>query len=77
MTNAWWDRGDRRTTRAQIAMRAGAAFAAVALTLSISWPVGIGLAVVVCAIATVLANRMLQAGEQTADTVVDLAALLA
>jgi hypothetical protein len=75
VTNAWWDRGDRRTTRVQIAVRASAAFAAVALTLAISWPVGIGLAIVVCAIATVTANRMLQAGEQ-ADAVVDLAALL-
>ena len=57
-------------------MRAGAAFGAVALTLSISWPLGIGLAVVVCAIATVTANRMLQADEQGAESVVDLASLL-
>jgi hypothetical protein len=78
MTNAWWGRGERGTTRRQVAMRSATAFAAIALTLSIWWPAGIGVAVVVCAVATVLANRMMQAGDDHgANGAGDLAALLA
>lgn len=78
MTNAWWDRGDRGAVTPQgIAVRASAAFTGVLLAMAISWPVGIGLALVVCVAATVVANRMLEAAEAPlAERVPDLTALL-
>lgn len=78
MTNAWWDRGDRGAiTRRQIAVRSVAAFVGVALTMSIWWPAGIAVALVVCVAATVAANRLVQAGAQpAADGHTDLAVLL-
>ncbi|HEY0374709.1 MAG TPA: hypothetical protein VGC94_07920 [Amnibacterium sp.] len=44
-----------------MAVRSTAAFAAVLGTMAIWWPAGIAVALVVCGVATVLANRMLQA----------------
>jgi hypothetical protein len=67
MTNAWWDRGEHGgVTRRQIAVRSAAAFVGVALTMSIWWPAGIAVALVVCVAATVVAKRMIEAGDETA-----------
>ncbi|MGN6741768.1 MAG: hypothetical protein ACTHJL_00525 [Amnibacterium sp.] len=78
MADAWWDRGERGTvTRRQIAVRAAAAFVGIALTMSIWWPAGIAVALIVCVAATVVAKRMIEAGDDSAaDGGTDLATLL-
>ncbi|MCU1474637.1 hypothetical protein [Amnibacterium sp.] len=50
-----------RASRTQVAVRSAAAFGAVLGTMAVWWPAGIAVAIVVCGVATVLANRMLQA----------------
>jgi hypothetical protein len=47
-------------TRTQVAVRAATAFGAIVVTMAIWWPAGIAVALIVCGVATVLANRMLQ-----------------
>jgi membrane protein implicated in regulation of membrane protease activity len=78
MTDAWWDRGERGpATVRQVILRSAAAFGAVVLTMAISWPVGIGVAILVCVVATVLANRRLErAGEGSVAGTTELITLL-
>lgn len=50
-----------------MAVNSAAAFGAIVLTMAIWWPAGIGVALVVCGAATVLANRMLQTPVDRSD----------
>jgi hypothetical protein len=60
--------GAARASITQVAVRSAAAFGSVLVTMAIWWPAGIGVALIVCGAATVLANRMLHVPVERAET---------
>ena len=65
-----------RASTTQVVVRSAAAFGSIVVTMAIWWPAGIGVALIVCGAATLLANRMLHGPVEGAEAVdLELSAL--
>jgi hypothetical protein len=68
--------GAVRASTTQVAVRSAAAFGSIIVTMAIWWPAGIGVALIVCGVATLLANRMLHVPVEGGEAVdLELSAL--